>query len=559
MGYGLRELIEKMTPGCHILTVDFDEALHEFFRDNNVWAGSSLSKDAAGAFRDSSTHADSAGADSGRISSVLLRSPTEIVNILNEGKLVPPPGSFKRAVVVKMSGGTVFSEEAYSAVTEYVDSFIQNFWKNHITLTRMGRMYALDIFKNLKAMEGGSGTNKHTSVSGAIKAAEVSGAEEVFAPRSDNLQVASRAGACRTSENIRPLKKESVSKPILVIGAGTSVDKLLPKLTGHKQNFFILCVDAALPALLQSGIRPDAVVAVECQVAIEKAYIGAAESGIHVIADLTSRPRVTRLCAGAVSFFLSEYCTMPFMTDIKTAARSLGIPVFPPLGSVGLYAVETALYIRKPATPVFVCGLDFSFVPGQTHCKGAPAHTAAAITANRLKPVGFPGAAYNYSAHTIAGKADHTEYTDAALSGYGALYAERYKSIENLFDCAETGMKSGIQRIAQDLMFRLAESLRDSTEAEEPIFASPAAQTECRYVENQLIKLLRIKAILTGNEKPRTATELEELIAECGYLYVHFPDCAAGFRMTQDFLNRIRAEVDVFLKALGNKPTLLSS
>ena len=489
LGYGLHELLEKMPSGCHILTVDFDKQLYDFFRENCICANNSFAGDR-------------------RISSVLLKSPAEIVSIMNEGKLVPPPGSFKRAVVVKMSGGTAFCEEAYSAVTEYVDSFIQNFWKNHITLTRMGRMYALDIFRNLKAIENSNGGN------------------------------------------IRPLKKESVSKPILVIGAGTSVDKLLPKLTEHRQNFFILCVDAALPALLQNGIRPDGVVAVECQVAIEKAYIGAAESCIHVIADLTSRPRVTRLCGGNVSFFLSEYCTMPFMKELTDVAHSNGIPVFPPLGSVGLYAVEIALYLRKPGTPVFVCGLDFSFVPGQTHCKGAPAHTAAALTANRLKPLGFPGASYNYSAHTIAGKADRTEYTDAALSGYGALYAERYKNVEKLFDCAETGMKSSLPLIGVDAMFSLTESLCDYAEATEPIFAAPAAsQPESRYVENQLKKLSRIKAILTGSEEPRSDTELEELITECGYLYAHFPDCAAGFRMTQDFLNRIRAEVDVFLKA----------
>ena len=106
-------------------------------------------------------------------------------------------------------------------------------------------------------------------------------------------------------------------------------------------------------------------------------------------------------------------------------------------------------------------------------------------------------------------------------------------------------------------MFGLAKSLCDSAEAAEktgcaaePVFAAPAAsQPECRYVENQVKKLSRIKAILTGSEEPRSSTELEELIGECGYLYAHFPDCAAGFRMTQDFLNRIRAEVDIFLKA----------
>jgi hypothetical protein len=413
-----------------------------------------------------------------------------------------------------MSGGTTFSEEAYTEVTEYADNFIQTFWKNHITLTRMGRMFALDILRNLKAIQDES--------SGKI---------------------------------VSPLKKESVSKPILVIGAGLSTDKLLPSLAAPRNQFLILSVDAALPALLQNGIRPDAVVAVECQLAIEKAYIGAAESGIHVIADLTSRPRVTRLCGGNVSFFLSEYCTLPFMKELTGAARSLGIPVFPPLGSVGLYAVETALYLRKKDTPVFVCGLDFSFIPGQTHCKGAPAHTAQLIATERRKPAGTPAAAYNPTAHPIVGKARRTEYTDAALSGYGALYAKRYGKVSNLFDCAETGMESGIPRILPDVMFEVAEKFTLQTgctacnNEAEPAFAAPAAKTECGYVENQVKKLMRIKALLTGSEKPRTATELEELIEECGYLYAHFPDCAAGFRMTQDFLNRVRAEVDVFLKA----------
>ncbi len=519
MGYGLQELLDKMPPGCHILTVDFDKALYEFFLEQSAClisgeadagsAGLAGGEDDA-SFKGCAGSSSLAGGDP-RISSVLLESPAEIAKILNDGKVVPPPGSFKRAAIVKMSGGTTFSEEAYTEVTEYADNFIQTFWKNHITLTRMGRMFALDILRNLKAIQDES--------SGKI---------------------------------VRPLKKESVSKPILVIGAGLSTDKLLPLLAAPRNQFFILCVDAALPALLQNGIRPDAVVAVECQLAIEKAYIGAAESGIHVIADLTSRPRVTRLCGGNVSFFLSEYCTLPFMKELTGAARSLGIPVFPPLGSVGLYAVETALYLRKKDTPVFVCGLDFSFIPGQTHCKGAPAHTAQLIATERRKPAGTPAAAYNPTAHTIVGKSAHPEYTDAALSGYGALYAKRYGKVSNLFDCAETGMESGIPRISPDVMFEVAKQIATQQTVQneaEPAFATPAAKTECGYVENQVKKLLRIKALLTGSEKPRTATELEELIGECGYLYAHFPDCAAGFRMTQDFLNRVRAEVDVFLKA----------
>ena len=533
MGYGISELFNKLPSGCHILTVDFDKHLHEFFLEHFQTEGK-------------------------KISSVLLNNPSEIANILNGREILPPPGSFKRAIVVKMSGGTVFNEKAYTEVTEYVDNFIQTFWKNHITLTRMGRMFALDIIRNVKMIEG--------TVCGSNDAKGFHDAQDFEAHESD---CSNSYKYLKYTNNIQFLQKNIVSKPILVIGAGLSTDKLLPELAAHRQNFFILCVDAALPALLQNRIRPDAVVAVECQLAIEKAYIGAAESGIHVIADLTSRPRVTRFCGGNVSFFLSEYCTLPFMKELTNAARSLGIPVFPPLGSVGLYAVETALYIRKKETPVFVCGLDFSFIPGQTHCKGAPAHTAQLISAERRKPAGTPAAAYNHTAHTIVGKARRTEYTDAALSGYGALYAKRYEKVSNLFDCADSGMESGIQRITREVMFEVAEkfvvhagcaAINHNTQKPtaspqtvqneaESAFAAPAAKAECGYVENQMKKLLRIKAILTGSEKPRNDNELEELIGECGYLYAHFPDCAAGFRMTQDFLNRIRAEVDVFLKA----------
>ena len=63
-------------------------------------------------------------------------------------------------------------------------------------------------------------------------------------------------------------------------------------------------------------------------------------------------------------------------------------------------------------------------------------------------------------------------------------------------------------------------------------------------------KLVRIKNILTGTEKLSSETieeTLTKLITSSDYLYLHFPD-GWQFNYTQSFLNRIRNEVEFFLK-----------
>ncbi|MCR4940977.1 MAG: DUF115 domain-containing protein [Treponemataceae bacterium] len=484
LGYGLKELIQKIPESCHIIVVDFDTELHSFFLETN--------KDLI--------------IQEKIITPVILKKAEEIVKLLQMGTLIPHPESFRRTLVVKMSGGTVFHEDQFKAVTAFTDEFIRNNWKNIITLTRMGRLYALDIFKNLNII--------------------------------------------KKSNNIKYLKKNSIARAILVIGAGISTDELLQSLRQNKDNFFIICVDAALPSLLSKGIKPDSVIAVECQLAIEKAYIGSQGSGINIIADLTSRPHVTQICGGSISFFLSEYCRLPFMKDLEESLKDTGIPIFPALGSVGLYAVEIALYLRKEGIPVFICGLDFSFIPGQTHCKGAPAHTTSILTANRLRPAGSPASAYTFSAKKISDKKEKAVYTDAALSGYGALYVDRYKGIKDLYDCGQTGIKNSLPRISIREMIEFSSKFGNDS-AYTDAFSGPAFNSaENSYISNQKEKITRLRKILTGREKEKYDKESERIISDCSYLYAHFPDSVSGVRDTPDFLNRIRAEIDIFLKAL---------
>ena len=65
------------------------------------------------------------------------------------------------------------------------------------------------------------------------------------------------------------------------------------------------------------------------------------------------------------------------------------------------------------------------------------------------------------------------------------------------------------------------------------------------FLQIQHQKLLEIKQILTGEKE---SSNLEKLLLDCGYLYLHFPDGHDGLKLTPDFLKRIRAEVEFFLK-----------
>ena len=71
------------------------------------------------------------------------------------------------------------------------------------------------------------------------------------------------------------------------------------------------------------------------------------------------------------------------------------------------------------------------------------------------------------------------------------------------------------------------------------------------YFETQKNQLVRIKNLLTGAQKiemPEQAEQtLSQLITSCDYLYLHFPD-GWHYKYNQSFLNRVRAEVDFFLK-----------
>ncbi len=491
--YGLGELLAKLPAHCFVLGIEADENLHDL---------------AAAELRRLTAQWQTEHGSQPPVALLRRDEMLDIVEIIAAGRTqdvsLPPLHSFRRAIMLEMSGGTAFQADQYRRIAFAAENAIASFWKNRITLTKLGRLFSRNVFRNLAAL-----------------------------PRS------------------APLASflKSIDRPIVVFGAGESAGQTLAAMPHDKwKSYFVLAVDAALPVLVANGIVPHAVVAVESQLAIEKAYIGCTGLNVTLFADLSSRRQVTAHTAGPVSYIASQFADTRFLADLR--ARGLLPPAVPALGSVGLTATYLALNLRStPAVPVYVTGLDFSFSPGATHTRGAPAHTARLIAANRLMPAANYDAAFRQGAQFAAGK-NGIVCTDKALSGYARQFAGVFGGTQNLFDLGKSGLPLGIAR---------AHTIADAPPAACPRTKTEAAYTEdvCRAVDaffaQERAALERLKALLMHGERVKSPDmtvqeEIAQILARREYLYLHFPDgyqCNAG---DLSFLKRVRSEIDFFLK-----------
>lgn len=473
LGYGLQELIKKITDNSYIFAIECDKDLYEI---SDTFLSPILQNQEK------------------KITYSLIKNQNDLACLFDKIQL----GNFKRVKPIDFSAAAQINNDFYKNCIKIADNYISNFWKNRITLVKMGRLFAKNIFLNLSKIS-----------------------------------------------KSKKLKRNSIGSPILIFGAGTTVDETILKIKDQADNFFILCVDVALSTLLKNGIIPDAIVTVESQLAIEKAFVGLNKINIPLIADITSRPNVSKILNGDTYFFLSEYSNTNFLNRlINQNIVSLSIP---PLGSVGLVAIEIALYLRQPNTPIFFTGLDFSFYPGKTHCKEAPAHRNALDNHNKLKSIENVDAAFINGSFYCRCKDGAEMITNPAMAGYASLFSARYSMKEGITDISSGGMDIGSRFCTPEQMLQIASEYHKTQ-------ATNFEETECSissgkiktFCQNELESLKNIRNILTqGNNNKK---ELQKLLDEREYLFLHFPDAQLGLKMELSFLKRIRAEINFFIK-----------
>lgn len=488
LGYGLQELLRKLPENCLVLLCEAEPELFAFSESEGLFD-----------FKDPR---------------LLYCEPEKLSQLPLDLYELAKAGIYKRVIRLDMSAGIQFHKDFYDKLFAACSDSIMTFWKNRITLTKFGRRYSRNLFENLHYLAASK-------------------------PISDFFN--------------------SIEKPIIVFGAGESTQKFIdngllrPLRSAQSPRnddlpFFILCADTALQPLLKNGIKPDGVFVEEAQSVIVKAFTGT-PAGIRIFAGLSSIPNLVHYAGSEnLSYFFTEYADGSFFDSLKS--QSFMPPANKPFGSVGLTAVYYALKFRKNENvPVYVTGLDFSYSTGLTHTKGALAHILRLIQASRLLPAGNYAAAFGLGTEKLTGKNGRQLITTPTLKSYAAMFKSFFAGEKNLFDAGESGIDLGLPRVNLDC-FVAKTPRNDGESCEAEGRGNPYIKDIDAYLINERKSLEYLRDLLTGKTELRDDELLAEIrkIAEPReYLYLHFPD-GYRFNTSQSFLNRIRTELDFFLK-----------
>lgn len=480
--YGTDELLKKIPEQCVIFAVEDDKNLFDLAKktlDEKKYPSEQREK-------------------------IILTTSEKIIEEIKN------VSDFRRVVSFDFSGGAFFCREKYDRLKLLTENIISSFWKNRITLVKLGRLFSRNFVRNLR-----------------------------HSPRSYSI----------------PLRSALFSRPIFVFGAGESAEEYCSAdFKDCLKKFTVICVDAALPVLVKNNIQPDFFVAVESQLAIEKAYTGIKTTAAGIF-DMASRASIVNRFAGRRLFFYSQYADLRFIKKLENL--NLLPKSLPPLGSVGLTAVAIALLMREsPSVPVFFAGMDFSYSTGKTHARGTPALTERLLRNNRLVSAENFYSAFKTGARIEEGKSSKV-ITDATLSGYKNLFADYFSGAANLFDAGATGLNLGLPGIQKEQIALLSNQYRQKSKNEyDSLFDEKTdLKTETAdFIKEETGALKRIRTLLTDGEnsvprpEPSLDAELKRLLLPRDYLYIHFPDGFKDDFCDISFLKRIRTELDFFIK-----------
>lgn len=530
LGYGLKELTEKLPAPSYILALECDQMLMRFSLD----------------------HCDFSPFAQQRFSYIRTDSVTEVLKKIESLPLFP----FKKCLVLSCSGGVQLNQTFYDEVRLYADEVISRFWKNRITLMHLGRNYAHNTFRNLLSLARSLARSLERPMTGSLTSCSP-----------ENSPAESSVWCVPSSKNRFRLLTgdERIRKPLLVAGAGPSLDTARDFIIKNRNAFFLLAVDAAAAALLPD-IQPDAIVLVESQYWIDSAFIGLRKYGIPVFADLTASPRALHACGGSVHFFCTEYARLKYLEHLYQTLQPL---ILPPMGSVGLTALQLALALAAPHLPVLHTGLDFAWQNGLTHAAGSSPIKKLFAEINRTE------SPYKLSLSTgmqrISGKQGLSYWTTPVLSGYAELYRHTFSGNERVIDigtegCFLNGRQADMteaERILTDVCASDADSTAigtgcSQTNAADTFFdsvcesdtANERYEAFCDYLTGEAEALTMLNDHLQGKRSISEYT-MEQLFSERDYLYSHFPDAARGYSLDLGFLKRAGIELRYLLKILS--------
>jgi len=183
--------------------------------------------------------------------------------------------------------------------------------------------------------------------------------------------------------------------PFLILGAGPSLEKILPNLKELNERAITVCVETALHTLLRAGLQPDFILLTDPQFWAYRHIAGLRAEKSILITELSAYPSVFRFNCRRLLLCGSQFPVGQYFEE-KLGLRpgDLGTG-----GSVASSAWNFAHFCGTKE--IFTAGLDFAFPNKQTHIKGSSAEQTYHTLSSRLTASDKFTASSLYSANAL--------------------------------------------------------------------------------------------------------------------------------------------------------------
>ena len=411
--------------------------------------------------------------------------------------------NFRRVKLINITGGYSLYSSKYKNVINSLDNRIQEYWKNRMTLIHMGPLWIRNIFLNLFKLY-------------------------------------------HNTESLPLHAYPYIDCPILVTGAGESLEGSIKFIKEKRDNFKILAVDTSVSVLLENGIEPDYIIAVDAQIYNFYDFMEVKNKGIPLFFDLTGYPGILSVMNGCIHPFISNFAKTRLLHRLEY--YKLLPTKLPALGSVGITAIYLALEIT--GENVFYTGLDFAYKIGKSHANGSPRNLTELARTNRLQPMEQPGIYYERPLIHNKDKSEKDCITDIILSSYADLMHENFKHTDRLLDISVNGLNKAGKPANTDDIIPDGECIKKNHFKSESSLISINNFKE--FCKNEIVLLNKVygNTFLYLSGKSKNTEIILELLKEADYIYLHFPDKSPEPSIESGFLKRILVSCGYYINIL---------
>lgn len=275
----------------------------------------------------------------------------------------PDVGSFKRALSLAdlrpvLSSGQIslsIGEEPDRATRRRLDEFYKINTISDIELIpyppaiRRNEGYFKEILKHLKDMSNGAAQNRATLI-------------EFASLWQENLL--KNLPSMVRFPGVNALFGRFKGIPVVIVGAGPSLDRDLKGFNKIKGRALIIACDTALKTLLDSGIEPDLVVALDGGEENYKHFHGTNSSKTTLVAVSITHPKILSSFSGPI--FMADFIH-PLNEWLSLFVGEKGYL------KTGGSVITTCFDLARLAgcDPIIFSGLDLAFTDGVTHSSGS--------------------------------------------------------------------------------------------------------------------------------------------------------------------------------------------